>query len=368
MAKHSSNSRQSKSAQTKTAEADKLYIGVDVGDQWSHVCCLDASGHIQWQNRIKTTPQEFRKFFAPLSGSLVALETGTHCGWMSRILKMCSIDVTVANARELRKIHQNDRKNDRADAEILARLLRADPQLLSPVQPRGEQFQNDLAILRARDVLVRSRARCVNAARGLAKASGFRLPACSAESFGHRMVGAIPASLEPALQGIVETVEALTKQIRHYDAQINELATKKYPKAQLVQQIDGVGALTAVAFILTLGDHDRFTHSRDVGPFLGLVPRQFDSGEHQSQLPITKAGNSYMRKLLVQAAHYILGPFGPDCRLRRYGERLAQRGGRNAKKRAIVAVARKTAVLMHHLWSTADSYQPLYGDISTTAA
>ena len=124
--------------------------------------------------------------------------------------------------------------------------------------------------------------------------------------------------------------------------------------------ITGVGALTAVAFALTLGDPSRFGISRDVGAYLGLVPRQHDSGNHVSQLSITKAGNTLLRRLLVSSAHYILGVHGPDCDLRRYGERLMTRGGKNAKKRALVAVARKLAVLLHRLWVNGELYDPLH--------
>src|SRR4029077_13469437 len=224
---------------------------------------------------------------------------------------------------------------------------------------RSAPMQGDLATIRARDVLVRARAQCVNAVRGLVKAMGGRLPQCSTPSFAKKSIEHLPDELRFALQPMIEGIESLSEQIRQYDRQIEELAAKQYPQTQHLQQITGVGALTALAFILVLADPSRFRNSRDVGAYLGLVPRQADSGSRVSQLGITKAGDALMRRLLVNCAPYILGPFGQDCDLRRYGERLMQRGGRNAKKRAVVAVARKLAVLLHHLWSTGEAYDAL---------
>ncbi|MHB8147304.1 MAG: IS110 family RNA-guided transposase [Vulcanimicrobiaceae bacterium] len=334
-------------------------IGVDLGDRYSNICVFDDGDAVQSEGRIRTTEAGMREFFERLAPARVALETGTHSGWVSRLLAACGHEVVVANARELRKIHQSNRKNDRADARILARMVRFDPQLLSPIEHRSAAMQADTALLRTREALVSTRARFTNTARGLVKAIGGRLPTCSTASFARQVRGQIPIELQAALKPLVAMVEALSQQICACDEQIAALAHKRYPETALLEQIAGVGTLTAVAFILALADKQRFAHSRDVGPYLGLVPRQADSGERSPQLGITKAGNPYMRRLLVGSAQYILGPFGPDTDLRRYGLRLAQRGGKNAKKRAIVAVARKLAVLMHRLWVTGEIYDPL---------
>ncbi len=118
--------------------------------------------------------------------------------------------------------------------------------------------------------------------------------------------------------------------------------------------------MTALSFVLVLEDSGRIENSRSVGPFLGLTPKRDQSGQTDKQLRITKAGNAYLRRLLVQCAQYILGEFGPDCDLRRFGLKLAERGGKNAKRRAVVAVARKLAVVMHHLWKVGGDYDPLH--------
>ncbi len=364
MGKHSKNAAKRKMqgaprAAGCTLPADAVAIGIDLGDSSSNICVIDAAGEIESESRIRTTETGVRAYFEHLAPARVALETGTHSGWVSRLIAEYGHQVVVANARELRKIHQSNHKNDRADAEALARMMRADPRLLAPVTLRSAAMQNDMALLRARDVLVRTRARLTTAARGLVKASGKRLPGCSTENFPRKVRAHIPAELQGALDPLLTMLETLDVQIRSCDEQIATMAQERYPASAVLEQIAGIGTLTAVAFILTLGDRDRFRRSRDVGPYLGLVPRQADSGACSPQLGITKAGNSTMRRLLVGSAQYILGRFGPDTDLRRFGVRIAARGGKNAKKRAVIAVARKLAVLLHRLWVTAECYEPL---------
>ena len=155
-----------------------------------------------------------------------------------------------------------------------------------------------------------------------------------------------------------DKLDKWTTYIKEYDREIAELE-KKYPQVARLQQISGVGPLISLTFVLTLDDHLRFRKSRPIGSYLGLRPRQRDSGESQPQLRITKAGDGYLRSLLIQGAHYILGKFGPDTDLKRGGLKLAARGGKNAKKRAVVAVARKLSVLLHRLWITGEAYEPL---------
>jgi transposase len=366
MRKHSKTLPKAKLAAKPAVQ--RTWIGMDLGDRWSEVCVLDQRGAVRQRARVRTTPAALREHFKPLAGAAVAIETGTHSPWVSRLLTDCGLVVTVANAREVRKVHQSDRKNDRSDAEILARMLRFDRKLLAPIHHRSAAMQVDLATLRARDVLVRSRTLMINAVRGLTKSQGERVPQCGAEVFAHRAASAIPAVLRSALTPVLELIELLTEQIRSYNERIEALAQKRYPQTVLLRQVKGVGPVTSLGFVLTLADAQRFHCSRDVGPYLGLIPRQRDSGNQQPQLRITKAGNTYLRRLLVGSAHYILGPFGPDCSLRRYGENLMQHGGKNAKKRAVVAVARKLAILLHHLWSTGAVYDPFYNPAARQAA
>ncbi len=348
-----------RNSEAKTIPTRGTTVGLDVGDRHSQFCILDESGEIVAEGRVRTTAETLNEHFTRWARSRVVLEAGTSSAWISRLASAAGHVVIVANPGEVRKINQRDRKNDRTDAQVLARMARFDPQLLAPITHRSAAMQSDLAVVRARDVLVRARTQCVNAVRGLVKTAGGRLTTCSTESFARKAASQLPSGLESALEPMLKTIEALTEQIRAYDHVIDQLASR-YPATEVLRQVTGVGALTAVTFALTLGDPSRFGSSRDIGAYLGLVPRQHDSGNHVSQLSITKAGNTLLRRLLVGSAHYILGVHGPDCDLRRYGERLMTRGGKNAKKRALVAVARKLAVLLHRLWVNGEVYDPLH--------
>jgi transposase len=268
--------------------------------------------------------------------------------------------VLVGNARKLRAIWNSSNKSDLRDAEMLARIARFDPQLLYPVHHRSEQAHADLERIKARDALVGSRRSLINHVRGAAKAFGVRLPACSAESFATRATPHLPAVIQEALTPLLETIRRLTEQIRDYDRQVVAISQQRYNVSERLQQVGGVGPLTALAFVLTLEEPGRFDKSRSVGAYVGLTPKRDQSGQMDKQLRITKTGDRYLRQLLVTCSHYILGPFGPDSDLRRYGLRIAERGGKNAKKRAVVAVARKLSVLLHHLWKTGVDYEPLH--------
>jgi transposase len=185
------------------------------------------------------------------------------------------------------------------------------------------------------------------------------LPKCPASSFHNKAAEHIPEALLPALGSILETIGSLTGRIREYDRKLETISKEHYPQTELLRQVEGVGPLTALTFVLTLEDPYRFEKSRSVGAYLGLVPARDQSGDRDPQRRISKEGDEMLRRLLVSGAHYILGPFGKDSDLRRHGEKIASRGGKNAKKRAVVAVARKLAVLLHSLWISAEIYEPL---------
>jgi transposase len=333
-------------------------IGIDLGDRKSHYCVLDERGTVVEEGSVQTTPEAFANQFGLLCTSLIAIEVGVHSRWVSQVLGKCGHEVIVANPVRLRLIHQSSRKSDRVDACALARMVRVDPEPLGPVEHRGEEDQNMLSMLRVRDVLVRTRTRLINCARGLVKPTGTRIPSCAASSFASYAHRTVPAELRLALDPLVEQIRSLTGLIRRYDRQIEKIAATKYPRTQVLKQVKGVGALTALGFVLTLGRSDRFAHSRDVGAYIGLRPRRYQSGASNPQLGISKEGDVFLRRLLVNSAQYILGPFGPDTDLRRWGENLIARGGRGAKKRAVVAVARKLSVLLHRLWVTGEDYDP----------
>jgi transposase len=341
-----------------TTAVSKVTVGVDVGDRFSELSWLDEAGEVLEEGRIRTTRGAFRSRFEGLARCRVVLEVGTHSRWVKAELEACGHEVVVANARKVRLITEAEDKDDAIDANLLARLGRFDPKLLKPIQHRSERAQADLELLRARDALVRSRTLLINHVRGVVKTAGARLPRCSAESFGRRVWTDLPADLRRIVGPVVEIVTELTERIRGYDKRIEELCEERYPQTARLRQPVGVGPITALAFVLTLDDPKRFRTSRSVGPYLGLCRRRHKSGSSDPQLGISKCGNPFLRRLLLQAAHYILGPFGPDCDLRRWGMRLAS-SGRAGKKRAVVAVARKLAVLLHRLWVSERPYEPL---------
>jgi transposase len=339
----------------------KITAGVDIGDKYSYLCLIDQeSGEVVEEGRLRTTPEALRRRFGSEQPMRIAIEAGTHSPWVSRVLEECGHEVLVANARKLRLIYANKRKTDEVDAENLARLARLDPKLLYPLKHRGEDSQAHMAIIRSRQALVGARTQLVNHVRGAVKSFGARLPKCPARSFHKRASEHIPEALWPALGPILEQIGSLTERIRDYERQLEAISKEHYPETELLRQVEGVGGLTALTFVLTLEDPYRFERSRSVGAYLGLVPATERSGERDPQRRISKEGDQMLRKLLVGSAHYILGPFGSDSDLRRHGEKIASRGSKNSKKRAAVAVARKLAVLLHRLWVTAEVYDPLY--------
>jgi transposase len=351
----------SNGSKEQTRITKDITAGLDLGDKRTHLCLLDTeSGEILEEGRVRTTPEGIARRFDSTERMEVALEVGTHSPWVSRLLKEFGHQVVVANPRRTQLIYGEGRKTDKIDAEKLARLARADTELLHPIEHRGEETQAHLALIHSREALVRSRTQLVNHVRGTAKSLGVRLPGGPAKSFHNKVYDHLPAELRESLGPVVETVGTLTEQIKDYDRRIEQKAAEEYPETELLRQVPGVGPLTALTFALTLEDPQRFERSRSVGAYLGLAPGTDQSGEMNVQKGISRAGDEMLRRLLVSGAQYILGPFAPDSDLRRHGQKIAERGGKNAKKRAVVAVARKLSVLLHHLWISGQIYEPLH--------
>jgi len=344
-----------------------ITIGVDLGDKKHQVCVIDLNGQIIKTCQIDNTLKKVTNFFSHYKKATVALEAGTHSPWVSRTLQEVGCKVLVGNPRKLRVIWDRTDKSDVKDAEMLARIARFDPELLYPIQHRGEQSQADLAILKARDILVQTRSCLINHVRGSIKSMGGHIPSCSTGCFHKRVAEYIPSVFLKALQPVIAQIEELSTRVKEYDKEIAKISQERYPETGCLRQVAGVGPVTALAYVLTLEEPQRFVKSRQVGAFLGLTPKRDQSGEIDKQLRITKAGNKYLRTLLVGCSHYILGPFGSDCDLRRFGLRIAERGGKNAKRRAIVAVARKLSVLLHRLWLTGEVYEPLHRRLKRAA-
>jgi len=346
----------------------KLTIGLDLGDRNSWYCVVDEAGQIRLEQRVRTNAKALQEVFGALPRSRIALEIGTHSPWISRLLSELGHEVIVANARKVRLIGESRQKDDRLDAQTLARLARIDPELLYAVKHRSAQAQADLMMIRARAGLVRARTGLVNTARGLAKSYGERLRGCNVRNMNPEKAESLSPELQRALEPLLSAIAELSERICEYNERIDELAQTSYSQVALLKQIKGVGTLIALTFLLTLEDPHRFRKSRDVGCYLGLQPGRRNSGQSEPQMHISKEGDPYLRTLLVQGAQHILGPFGVDCDLRRWGLKLAERGGRNGKKRAIVATARKLAVLLHRLWVSGEVYEPLHNRRAIVAA
>ena len=337
----------------------ELTIGLDLGDRWSFYRVLGEAGKIILEQKVSTTPEAIQQTLAKIPRSLIALETGTHSPWISRLLTELGHKVIVAHAQKVELITKSNRIDDRHDARTLARLARIDPELLGPVRHRSAKAQIHLTVIRARAELVSARTALVNAARGLVKSYGQRLPQCGTSQLSRELAAGLSTELREVLQPLLQEIESRNERIQEYDQRMEKIAQEVYPEVCMLKQVKGVGTQIALTYVLTLVDPYRFGKSRAVGCFLGLRPGRRNSGQSEPQKHISKEGDRYLRNMMVQGAHYILGPFGEDSDLRRWGRKLGERGGKNAKKRAVVAVARKLAVLLHRLWVSGEVYEPL---------
>jgi transposase len=345
-------------------------MGLDMGARFSHYCLLNEEGDVVEEGRMQSTEAALRRHLAGQPRLRIALECGTHSPWVSRLLTALGHQAIVANARKIPAITGSESKNDRNDAEKLGRFAAYDPRLLSPLEHRSQQRQQDLNLIHARSTLVRAWTMIVNALRGLVKSAGGRLPACSTESLPARAADAIPPALAVVATPLIEQIALLNAQIGGMDKQVEKLAVK-YPEIVLLRTAPGVGPIVAAVYVLTLDRADAASN-RSAGAFLGLRPGQSQSGDSDPQRRISKTGDRCLRSLLVQSAQYVLPPhrrrpvagdpglgrFGPDSALRRWGLKLAQSGGKRGKKRAIVAVARKLAVILHSMWRAGQRFQP----------
>jgi transposase len=339
-------------------------LGLDLGDRRSHFCRIDLGGRIVEEGSVATDRRSVGDLFGRLAPIRVVVEACGHVHWVSALAREAGHEVIVANPRELRLISNSGRKNDRNDACTLARLGRVDPMLLRPVRLRGDACRASRALLHARDQLVRTRTKLVNFARGQIKTFGGRAPKGSATSFHKRAALQVPEPLRDVLGPLIEVLTKLETEIRGYDRRIEQVAAERHPQTQVLRQVRGVGPVLSLAYVATIEDPARFASSRTVGSYLGLVPELRESGSKTPELGISHRGDCLLRRLLVSAAAYILGPFGEDSDLRRFGERIARGGSQRDRARARIAVARKLACTLHHLWRTGSVWNPNHATAS----
>ncbi len=278
----------------------KLTIGVDLGDRWSFYCVLDEAGKVLLEQKVATTPEAMKQTFERIPRSLIALETGTHSPWVSRLLTELGHKVIVAHAQKVQLISKSNRKDDRHDARTLARLARIDPELLGPVRHRSAKAQIHLTVIRARAELVSARTALVNAARGLVKSYGQRLPKCGTQQVSRELTAGLKAELREVLEPLLKEIESLNERIKEYEVRMEKIAKESYPHVELLKQVKGVGTQIALTYILTLEDPHRFPKSREAGCFLGLRAGRRNSGESHPEMHISKEGDPYLRTMLVR--------------------------------------------------------------------
>lgn len=343
-----------------TASFPLFAIGLDLGDRNCAYEVLDASGCVVTSGSVATSVSSLQKVFAPFRGGRIVLEAGTHSPWVEEVLGSIGLEVMVADPRSIPVARGKRRKSDRIDARYLARIGRSAPSLLTLVQHRPPSDRRQMSTLKLRACLTRMRTTAINCVRGLLKSyDGTRVKKCSSDAFAERAREVLPDDLRAAVEPMLDHIAAATETIAAFDKEIARMADAN-PGAKAVRQVTGIGDLTALTFALIIQDPKRFRRSQDVGAYFGLVPNRFQSGDSDPELRISKTGNPMMRRLLVNAAQYILGPLNKtDSDLRRFGLAMAGEGKKLRKKKAVIAVARRTAVLMHALWRTGETYEPL---------
>ena len=333
--------------------------GVDIGDKRSYVRFVGLDGELLEEVKVSTRPAAIEKYFRSWPRLRVVLESGGQTNWIRRLIAGLGHEVLVADARQLRLISQSYAKNDRNDAYWLAELGRTNPELLAPLEPRGQQVEQHRSWLTGRQTLVESRTKLLNSVRGIAKSHGIRFGPCGMTKWAAAVEQQCPAVLQTILEPMARIIVALTREINELDRRLEKLGKEQYPVTQLLRSVDGVGPLTSLACVLELNnDVGRVKRSRQMGAVVGCRPKQRDSGESSPELGITKAGNGQLRWLLVQSSQRILGPFGRESELRCWGLQLAARGKKRSKRRAVVAVARKLAVVLHAMWAKNEAWQP----------
>ena len=349
---------------------DKAYyttIGMDVSDRKTHVCVMVKAGanpKIVMETTIPTTRDGLAKFLSAQDRAApVAFETGTHCRWMNEVAEGMGFKVYVANPCRLRMMTESKTKNDVNDARMLARLALSDPGLLHPVKLRGPEHQKMLNLHEMRNLLIKQRTGIIVQMRGIAKSMGFRIAKCSTSSFHKLETKTWPKEFRDIVWPMLKNLEQLAVTIKTYEKQIRELAETPTFKAQVerLMEIHYVGLHVATGFGAgTGGDMERFEKPRDIGPWLGVTPKQDQSGDIDRQCHITKAGSPLMRRLLVESAQMILRDGSSDTDLKVKGLRICARGAKIAKRKAITAVARSLAVLMVAMLKKPDMpYVPL---------
>lgn len=334
-------------------------LGIDLADRSAQFCVMTAEAGVAAEGKIELTPRKLGELWrAHGDVDVVVLEAGSPATWVTELLEGLGARVIVADPRKLKAVTESVRKSDVRDAQMLARLGLADEQLLSPTYVRPPEHRRAMTQLRVRDQVVRQRSSTIAEIRATVKLEGLRLRRCEAELV-HEQEAGLPEELAMVLAPLFATLRAQDAAVAAYDAQIAE-TSKRFPAAALLDEIDGVGPITALAFVVVVGDPARFRHTRDIGAYLGLVPRRDQSGQSDPSRRITKAGCGFLRRLLVQCAQVLCRPVGKDSALRRRTAAMLERRGKAGKRQVVVAVARRLSVVMLSMLKSQQRWQPLH--------
>ena len=329
-------------------------IGADVSDRTTKICVMTkAEGgerRIVLETTCATTKAGLEEAFSKFDRSWpVAFETGTHCRWMDGVFRKMGFKTIVGNPGKIPSITKSNTKNDRNDARELARLAIADPAMLHPVFLRDEVYQQMLRFHHARNMLISQRTQSINQIRGFAKSVGHRIECSSTEKFHEQGKAGWPRELEECAWPLMGMLKTINLKIKAYDKLIARLAERPEFKSMVerVRVVYGVGIIGSTVFVAAIGGRpDRFAHTRDIGPYFGMIPKQEQSGDDDKQLHITHAGADIVRTTLVECAGVVMMDKSKDTDLKLKGLRIAMHGGKIARKKAKVAVARGLAVAM----------------------
>jgi transposase len=332
---------------TTPAGTPAEYIGLDLHLRESQLCILTADGAVA-ERRVRTTAAWFAHALGERLRTRVLLESSTESEWVARCVEALGHEVVVADptfapmyATRARQV-----KTDRRDARALADACRAGT--FRPAHRPSETRRHLRAELVIRDALIRTRTRYVNVARAMTRHARLRLPSGGADRLVARLAAlAMAEELRAELAPLVAVLEPLQHEIDTADERLSVLAAAD-PVIRRLMTTPGVGPVTAAAFVAALDDVARFATAHHVEAYLGLVPREWRSGERQRRGAITKAGSPRVRSLLVEAAWCITRSKRPDLEmLRTWAARIAQQRGRRV---ALVALARRLAGILYALW------------------
>lgn len=336
-----------------------IFAGLDVGGKATAICVMDGVGDVLWRGRRVTDPaviaQALRRF--DREELRIGLESGSYSPWLCRGLRCLGFQVVCMDARRAADAIRSRRvKTDKADAWALAEMLRTG--WYSEVYVKSEESHRLKALLGARDQLVRTKRALYAQVRGLLRPFGLRLP--SRQGTKRFMAAAseavrADALLSVSVEALLEALAAVESQIAVLDEKVKEL-TRRDEVCWRLMSVPGVGPITALAFKATIEDIGRFSSMRNIGVYLGLTVKRYQSSDRDVSLAISRQGDKMTRHYLYEAANVLLTTVRRRSALKSWGLRLIKKRG---AKRARVAVARKLAVLLGRIWKDGTHFEAM---------